>query len=48
MKKTILIDSEIDDEKEIINIIKNEYPDLIKTDIKKVIFIKNKIINIIC
>ena len=47
MKKTILLDSSIEDESIIINMIKTEYPDLIKSDIKKVIYIKGKIINII-
>ena len=47
MRKTILIDSSIEDEKEIVEIIKNEYPELIKSDIKKIIYIKGKIINII-
>lgn len=47
MKKTILIDSNIEDENQIIGMIKSEYPDLIKNDIKKVIYIKGKIINII-
>ena len=47
MKKTILIDSSIDDQNKIIEMIKKEYPDLIKGDIKKVIFVKGKIINII-
>ena len=48
MKKTILVDSNIEDENEIIKIIRSEYPDLIKNDIKKVIYIKGKIVNIIC
>ena len=48
MKKTILVDSSIEDENQIIEMIKREYPDLIKNDIKKVIYIKGKIINIIC
>ncbi|HIT10360.1 MAG TPA: leucine--tRNA ligase [Candidatus Onthousia faecigallinarum] len=48
MKKTILIDSSIEDENIIIDMIKSEYPDMIKKDIKKVIYIKGKIINIIC
>ena len=47
MKKTILIDSSIEDENIIIEMIKSEYPDMIKGDIKKVIYIKSKIINII-
>ncbi len=47
MKKTILIDSSIEDEKEVIEIIKKEYPELISNDIKKVIYVKGKIINII-
>ena len=48
MKKTILVNSNIEDENEIIKIIRSEYSDLIKNDIKKVIYIKGKIINIIC
>ena len=48
MKKTILIDSNIEDENEIVGMIKNEYPDLIKTEIKRIIYVKGKIINIIC
>ena len=48
MKKTILVDSSIEDENEIIEIIKKQYPDLIRNDIKKVIYVKGKIINIIC
>ena len=47
MKKTILADSSIEDEKIIIDKIKSEYPELINGDIKKVIYIKGKIINII-
>ena len=47
MKKTILVDSSIEDENIIIEMIKSEYPDMIKGDIKKVIYIKSKIINII-
>lgn len=47
MKKTILVDSSIEDENVIIDMIKSEYPDMIKSDIKKVIYIKGKIINII-
>ncbi|MBP3921032.1 MAG: leucine--tRNA ligase [Bacilli bacterium] len=47
MRKTILIDSNIKDENKIVEIIKNKYPQLIKSDIKKVIYIKGKIINII-
>ena len=48
MKKTILVDSSIEDENQIIGMIKSEYPDLIRNDIKKVIYVKGKIINIIC
>ena len=48
MKKTILVNSDIEDENEVIKLIKNEYPDLIKDNIKKVIYVKGKIINIIC
>ena len=47
MKKTILIDSSIEDENKIVEIIKEEYPNLIQSDIKKVIYVKGKIINII-
>lgn len=47
MKKTILIDSSISDENKVIEMIKKEYPDMIKGEIKKIIFIKGKIINII-
>ena len=48
MKKTILADSSIEDENKIIEMIKTQYPDLIRNDIKKIIYIKGKIINIIC
>ena len=48
MKKMILVDSNIEDENEILKMIKSEYPELIRNDIKKVIYIKGKIINIIC
>ena len=47
MKKTILVDSSIEDENIIVEMIKSQYPDMIKGDIKKVIYIKSKIINII-
>lgn len=47
MKKTILIDSSIEDENILVEMIKSEYPDMIKGDIKKIIYIKGKIINII-
>ena len=47
MKKTILVDSSIDDEIIIIDMIKTKYPKLISSDIKKIIYIKGKIINII-
>lgn len=47
MKKTILVDSSIEDENVIVEMIKSEYPDMIKRNIKKVIYIKGKIINII-
>jgi leucyl-tRNA synthetase len=47
MKKTILVDLNIEDENKIIEMIKSQYPDLINNEIKKVIYIKNKIINII-
>ena len=47
-RKTIIVDSSIEDENEIIKIIKEEYPNLLKNEIKKIIYIKDKIINIIC
>ena len=47
MKKTIEIDSSIEDENVIIDMIMKEYPDLINSDIKKVIYVKGKIINIV-
>ena len=47
MKKTILVDANIDDEMKIVDMIKEEYPGMISGDIKKVIYIKGKIINII-
>ena len=47
MKKTILVDSSIEDENIIVEMIKSQYPDMIKGNIKKVIYIKGKIINII-
>ena len=47
MKKTIIADSNIEDENEIIEMIRSEYPELIKNNIKKVIYVKGKIINII-
>ena len=47
LKKTILVDSSIEDENIIIEKIREEYPDLINSEIKKVIYIKGKIINII-
>ncbi|MBQ9318017.1 MAG: leucine--tRNA ligase [Bacilli bacterium] len=47
MKKTITITKDIDDENIIIEMIKVEYPHLITNDIKKVIYIPGKIINII-
>ena len=47
MKKTITITKDIADENIIIEMIKTEYPHLITSDIKKVIYIKDKIINII-
>ena len=47
MKKTIIVDSNIEDENEIVAMIKKQYPDMIKFDIKKIIYIKGKIINII-
>ena len=39
--------SSIEDENKIVEVIKSEYPDLIKNDIKKIIYVKGKIINII-
>ncbi len=47
MKRTILVDSDIDNENVIIDMIKSEYPDLIEGEIKKVIYKKGKIVNII-
>lgn len=47
MKKTILVNQEIE-ESELILKIKEQYPKLICGDIVKVIYIKGKIINIIC
>ncbi len=47
MKKTINVDKSIKEE-ELINKIKEEYPNLINGEIKKIIYIKEKIINIIC
>lgn len=47
MKKTILVDKKISQE-EVIDAIKKQYPDLIKSEITKVIYVKGKIINIIC
>ena len=47
MKKTINVDKSIK-EAELINKIKEEYPNLINGDIRKIIYIKEKIINIIC
>lgn len=47
MKTTILIDSSIEDASIIVEKIKIEYPNMIKGDIKKVIYVKDKIINII-
>ena len=46
MKKTILI-TRGEEEKNIIDKIKVEYPNLITGDIKKVIYVPDKIINII-
>ena len=45
--KPIISVNQIVHENQIIGMIKSEYPDLIKNDIKKVIYIKGKIINII-
>ena len=47
MKKTINVDKSIK-EAELINKIKEEYPNLISGEIRKIIYIKEKIINIIC
>ena len=47
MKKTILVNQDIE-EKELIAKIKEQYPELIFSDIVKVIYIQGKIINIIC
>ena len=47
MKKTINVDKTITEE-ELINKIKEEYPNLISGEIRKIIYIKEKIINIIC
>ncbi len=47
MKKTINVDKTINEET-LINKIKENYPNLISGEIKKVIYIKEKIINIIC
>ena len=47
MKKTINVDKSIKEE-ELINKIKEEYPNLINGEIRKIIYIKEKIINIIC
>ena len=47
MKKTINVDKSISEE-ELINKIKEKYPNLINGEIRKIIYIKEKIINIIC
>ena len=47
MKKTIVIEKDKYSKEKIIKLIKDEYPNLIKGDIKKVIYIENKIINFI-
>ena len=47
MKQTINVDKSIN-EQELINKIKEEYPNLISGEIRKIIYIKEKIINIIC
>lgn len=47
MKKTISISKEASEE-DVINSIKNTYSDLIFGEIKKVIYVQGKIINIIC
>ena len=46
-KKTIVIEKDKYNKEKIIKLIKDEYPNLIKSDIKKVIYIENKIINFI-
>ena len=46
-KKTILVSRDIEEE-EILKKIRDEYPDIIIGDIVKVIYLKGRIINIIC
>ncbi len=46
-KKTIIVKRD-SDEKVVVNLIKNTYPLLVTSDIKKVIYVTNKIINFIC
>ncbi len=47
MKKTILVSKEIE-ENDVMKKIKEDYPDLIKGEIVKIIYVKGRIINIIC
>ncbi len=47
MKKTILVSRKIEEE-EILKKIRDEYPDIIIGDVVKVIYLKGRIINIIC
>lgn len=47
MKKTILVDKDIEED-ELIKKIKEEYPNLITGDIIKIIYLKGRIVNIIC
>lgn len=47
MKKTILVDKDIEED-ELLEKIKEEYPNLIIGDIVKIIYLKGRIINIIC
>ena len=47
MKKTISVSKDATQD-EVINLIKNTYPELISDEIKRIIYIQGKIINIIC
>lgn len=47
MKKTISVSKDATQD-EVINLIKNTYPELISDEIKRIIYIQSKIINIIC
>ena len=47
MKKTISVSKDATQDK-VINLIKNTYPELISDEIKRIIYIQGKIINIIC